>query len=91
MRLKGTGGGNALKDQGVDVAGAVFAALCVEADEVLEGRADSHHGLGEVEQAQHGLVPGHQLGGGVEHGNCLVEQVQPCQQQVVAPALFWRQ
>jgi hypothetical protein len=91
--LEGAHRGHALGDQALDLgrvagAAAVFAALDVEAHELLEGRADPHQRLGEVEQAQQGLVPGDQLGGGVEHRDGLVEEVEAGQQQVVAAQLF---
>ena len=91
VRLEAARGGDALAHQGLDIARAVFAAFGVEAREILERGADAHHGLGEIEQAQHRLVPGHQLGRGVEHRDRLVEQIQPGEQQVVAPALLRRQ
>ena len=54
----------------------------------LEGRADPHQIFQKVEQAQHGLVPGDQLGGGVEYGDGLVQQIG--QQQIVAAQFFGR-
>ena len=87
--LEGAHRGHPLGDQAlhlgrVEGPAAVLAPLHVEAHELLEGRADPHQRLGEIQQAQHGLVPGDQLGGGVEHRDGLVEQVEAGQQQVVA-------
>jgi hypothetical protein len=64
--LEGAHGGHAPATRRSTSAGlrpppCVFAALDVEAHELLEGRADPHQD-GKVEQAQHGLVPGDQLG-----------------------------
>lgn len=58
-----------------------FKALLIE-------NADPHQRLGEIQQAQHGLVPGDQLGRGVEHRDGLVEEIEAGQQQVVAAQLL---
>ena len=91
--LEGANGGHAFGYQTFDFgvaarAAAVLAALDVEAHEGLERRADAHHVFGKVEQAQQGLVPGNQLGRGVEDRDGLVEEVEAGQQQVVAAQLF---
>jgi len=82
VRLEGTRGHHPFGHQTLDVALAVFAALGVEAGEGFERRAFMDQVFGEVEQALHGAVPGHQLGRGVEHGDRLIEQIEPGEQQV---------
>ena len=63
-------------DGGVNVAVAVFAAFGVVAHEALEGRALVGHVIGEIQQAQKGLVPGHDPQVGVDEREPLVNQVQ---------------
>jgi len=82
VRLEGARGHHPFGHQTLDVSLAVFAALGVEAGEGFERRAFMDQVFGEVEQALHGAVPGHQLGRGVEHGDRLIEQVEPGEQQV---------
>ena len=88
--LKGARRSHARGDQCLHVTFTVLATFGIEAHEGFEGRADLDQRFGEVEQAQQCLVPGHQLGGGIEHRNGLVEQVQSCHQEVITPALLGR-
>jgi len=70
---------------GVNVVFAVFATLGVVADEALERGAHKGQISREIKQLQEGAVPGDQLQISVEHGETLVEQVEPRLQGLLTP------
>ena len=86
--LKGADGSHAFRHQAIDLALAVFAALGVVADEIFEGGAHPDHGLGKIQQAGEGLVPGDELRRRIEYRYALVQQVQTRQQQIVSAQSF---
>ena len=82
------GGGDPLRNLHLPVAGAVFTAFGVVADETLEWRTDIGQLVGKFEQFEEGAVPRHQAQIAIEDGDALVEQIQPGLQHFVAGAVF---
>ncbi len=70
--------------------GAVFAPLDVEAYELLERACRPAPAIrGKSSRRSRALFQVTRLGGGVEHRNGLIQQVEAGQQQVVAAQGFW--
>ena len=68
---------HALGNEFLHIAGSVFAALGVVADERLETGADIGHFFWKIQQPQESLVPGHQLQIAIDDRQALVYPVQP--------------